>query len=142
MSATFFPAAGCVYRPANGGSGAYKLSGLRSSAPTIITGAQVSDTDITLPVVCLNGKTLIYSFGRNFGEASVQGMALLGPGGSLDLSSLQSYVDSRRASGNGSQVYLSTPLGGFKVFVVGFGLGAPDSEYQIQPFVIYCKINP
>lgn len=140
--AQFFPAAGCVYSPTGTGAGAYALSGLRSSVPILITGGQVMDTDLILPVVCLNNIRIMYSFGANFGDAAVSGIALLGAGGSNKAESLKSYVDGKRTSGAGSQAYLSTPLGGFKVYVTGFSLGAPDSDFQIQPFVIACKLDP
>lgn len=139
--ASFFPAAGCVYSPTGSGSGAYALTGLQSGVPILIQGATLNDTDIVLPTVCLNGLRLVYAFGRDFGEVGVNGMALLGEGGKGQVDTLKSYVDGRRTSSSGSAVYLSTPVGGYRIFVIGFGLGMPDSDYQIQPFVIYGKIS-
>ncbi len=137
----FFPSSGCVYAPAGTGAGAYALSGLQSSVPILITGAQVMDTDLILPVVCLNGVRIVYAFGQNFGEAGVNGLALLGSGGANNAESLKSFVDGKRTSAGGTTAYLSTPLGGFKVYVTGLSLGSPDSDFQIQPFVITCKLE-
>lgn len=141
MASSFFPASGCVYAPTGTGTGAYAVSGIKSQVPVLITGAALTDSDIITPKICLNGKRIIYVFGRDFGDVAVMGLALLGEGGSAAFANLRANVDSRRLSAGGSgATYLSTPLGGYRLFIVGFGLSAPDADYQIQPFVIHGKL--
>ena len=45
----------------------------------------------------------------------------------------------RTSSGKGA-VTFSTPLGGYRVFVTGFGMAPPDAEYNIQPFSVIFRI--
>lgn len=134
---TIFGSSNCVYAVSRQAAGSgYALAGLRSSPPLIIQGATFSDHDIVLPVNCLNRKRFLYSFGKQFGDGALQGMAMLGMG-SLNLVRM---VDNLRTSSGNGQATLSTPLGGFRVFVTGFGMAPPDPEFNLQPFSVMFKI--
>lgn len=124
----------CVYAVKRQATGAgYALAGLRSAPPIIIQGATFSDRDLVLPVNCLNGKRFLYAFGKQFGSGTLLGVALLGMTG---VPNLNLYVQALRTSSGANKATLSTPLGGYRVFVTGFGLGMPDVDYNIQPFSV------
>mgnify|MGYP000644462124 CR=1 FL=1 len=115
----------------------FALAGLYSSPPVIVQGAQFADQDIVLPINTLNKKKFIYSFGTHFSDGQLMGVVLMGMSGGA---SLVSFVQSIRTSGGGDAVSLSTPLGGYRVYVTGFGLSTPDAEFNLQPFSILFKI--
>jgi hypothetical protein len=134
---TIFGSSNCVYAVSQRAtSSGYALAGLRSAPPLIIQGATFSDHDIVLPVNCLNRKRFLYSFGKQFGDGALQGVAMLGMG---NLNLVRMVDNLRTSSGNG-QATLSTPLGGFRVFVTGFGMAPPDPEFNLQPFTVLFKI--
>lgn len=118
------------------GSG-YALAGLKSAPPILVQGAVLQDTDIVLPVPTLGGKRYLFEFGRNIGQGQLNGVALLGCGG---VSSFTRTVDSMRVSAGGGKLTLSTPLGGFRVAVTGFGMAPPDVEFNTQPFSVLLNI--
>lgn len=128
----------CVYTfPRDAAGSGYQLAGLQSSPPLVIQGATFQDTDIVLPINTLTKERFLYSFGKNFDGGYLQGVALLGAGGA---SGLSRYVDSIRTANGGKATTLSTPLGGYRVFVTGFGMAVPDAEFNMQPFSVMFKI--
>lgn len=135
---TLLGAAGCVYSvPRQATGSGYALAGLRSSPPIIIQGAQFSDTDILLTVNALNGKRFAYPFGKQFGDGALMGTALLGMAGNINL---VRYIDGKRTSSGNGPTTLSTPLGGYRVMITGFGMAPPDPEFNLQPFSVLFKI--
>ncbi len=129
---------GCVYAvPRQASGGGYALAGLKSAPPIILQGVSMSDTDIVLPVSTLSGRRFLYEFGKAIGQGQMSGIALLGCGG---VSSFSRMVDNMRVSSGKGKVTLSTPLGGYRVFVTGFGMAPPDAEYNLQPFSILFNI--
>lgn len=142
MSDVFQAAKGCVYVPTNeGGGGAYSLSGLSrggNNSPILILGASLTDIDVVLPVTTLNKLKILYTFGEGFGNVSVNGIILLGSGGGgSSLSSVTSWFSGKRVSSGQSTADLSFPGGAYRLYVTGFGLGDPDPQFNIQPFMIY-----
>lgn len=142
----FASSKGCVFVPSpRGGGGAYALEGLdRGSAesPILIQGADLHDADILLPVSLLDGGKILYTFGRAWGDVSVAGVVLLGSAGDGSLKKVKSWFESRRVGGSTDPrpVNLSTPGGPYKLYIHAFGLGMPDAEFHIQPFMVYGKI--
>ena len=135
---TILGSSNCVYVVSRSASGSgYALAGLTSSPPIIIQGAQFNDHDIVLPINCLNRKRFIYSFGKQFGDGVLVGVALLGMQGRVNLAR---SVDSLRTSSGRGLATLSTPLGGYRVYVTGFGVSQPDPEFNLQPFSVTFKI--
>jgi len=133
-----FASNNCVYAFARRASGTgFALAGLTSSPPVIIQGAFFSDQDIVQAVNCLGKERFIFSFGKHFSDGQMLGVVMLGMAGGA---SLVSFVDSIRTSSGGGAVTLSTPLGGYRVFVTGFGMAVPDAEFNLQPFSILFKI--
>jgi len=148
--ARFYPARGCVYTltdgSGSGGSGYYALEGLSASSassPVLIQGADLTDRDAVQPVLGLGGEKLVYVYGKTFGSVRVSGQVLLGPIGTTGsgLQRVQQYFNSYRTANGGEPVNLSTPGGGYKIHLVGFGLADPDPEYHIQPFMFFGLIS-
>jgi len=137
----FASAKGCVYVPnAVAGAGFYSLDGLgggANSSPIMILNGGVNDTDIVLPVSTLNNKKVLYTFGRSFGNVTVNGMILLGPNGkSATLGSLLGWYQSNRTSGGGGTVNFSFPGGAYKLYVVGLVISEADPQFNIQYFQV------
>lgn len=144
--ARFYPARGCVYTMSDGsgsgGSGYYALEGFEgssASSPVLIQGADLTDRDSIQPVLGLGGEKLVYVFGKTFGSVQIVGQVLLGPAGttSSGLQRVQQFFNQHRSANKGKPVTLSTPGGGYKIHLVGFGLASPDPEYHIQPFMFF-----
>lgn len=134
---TIFGGQNCVFTVNRQASGSgYRLAGLRSAPPLVIQGASFSDTDIILPVNTLDKKRFLYSFGKHFDGGQLQGVAML----SIGSVGLARYVDGIRTSAGHGPVTFSTPLGGYRVWVTGFGMAPADAEYSLQPFSIMFKI--
>lgn len=148
MATTFQFARGCVYAVKNssgGTGGLYKLNGLPTGGdpPILITGADLSDTDVVMPVTTLSGTKIVYTFGQSIGDVRIMGLALLGSvnsGGGSSLSKLFGWFDGNRVSSKKGTVDLSMPGKSYRLAVVGFALGAPDTQFNIQPFVISAMI--
>lgn len=139
--AVLVPSKGCVYRPVRrGGVGSYAIDGLSVGSPdtpVLIVGGDLRDQDVTLPVTTLNKLKILYTFGEGFGDAAIQGVALLGPGGRGDMERVISWFQRSRVTAGGKGVNFSFPGGAYRIYVTSLGLAAPDTEYHIQPFVIY-----
>lgn len=137
------PSKGCVYRPSKGiGGGWYNLEGLASGggSPILILGAQSTDLDLVFPVTALGNIKILYTFGQNFGNMQVMGAVLCGPAGSNggSFGKVMSFFEAKRVAKSHTPVNLSIPGGrGYKVYVTGLGLAAPDAELHVQPFMIY-----
>jgi hypothetical protein len=135
---TLYSAPYCVYAFSRGATvGGYQLAGLSSAPPIVVQGAQFSDTDITLPITTLDQQKLLYVFGKQIADGALMGIAMLGMTGSVGLAQ---FVNSVRTSNGGQPVTLSTPLGGYRVAVTGWGLAPPDTEFNLQPFSILFKV--
>lgn len=142
MSAIFSSAKGCVYIPdRKGGGGSYRLSGMpggSNESPILILGASLTDIDVVLPVTTLNNLKILYTFGEGFGNVSVMGLVLLGSGGSsASMGAVTSWFRSNRVSKGKHTADLSFPGGAYRMYITGFGLGDPDPQFNIQPFVVY-----
>lgn len=160
----FFPANGCVFSTGGGGKGLYALEGLNdgggaggglggasglngasglggggggSKAAIIIDSAPLQDGDITQRVAGLGNTRLLYVFGTTMGDVSVHGRLLLGPAGksSEGIKQIKDYFDETRVFKSRKTVNLSVPGHAYKIFLLGFALGQPDPEFNIQPFV-------
>ncbi len=129
-----FGATDCLYSvPRSTRASGYALGSLRSGPPILLQGADYTSTDITLPVATMSGKRFLYEFGRNIDNGRLIGVAMLGMNGA---SSLPRLVDAMRVSSGGGAKTLSTPVGGFRVFVNGFSMSQPDAEFNLLPFSV------
>lgn len=81
----------------------------------------------------------MYNFGKSISPGVISGLALLGYG--YGVSGLSRAVEALRTSSGSGLTSLSTPLGGWRVFVTGFSMGEPDHEFNLQPFGIHFSIG-
>lgn len=88
--ADFFSGRGMVVSTGSGSrSSAYKITGgklgnifkkgVSGGAIALIGDVAIIDKDIALPVVCTDDYRAVYSFGKNFGQASISGTIFMGP---------------------------------------------------------------
>lgn len=147
MSNFFVPGKGCVYSPSGAsGGGWYKLGGTlqggggEGQGPILILGAQITDSDLVLPVSALGNIKILYVFGQKFGEVQILGSVLCGPSDSNGgaFSQVMSYFEQARVSKDGRPIDLSIPGGrSYKVYITGLGLAQPDAVLHVQPFMFY-----
>ena len=145
MSRNYLCARGTVVNglPA-GGSGIYKVEGLetkKGSYPLLISSISWGKRDILLPVPCLNGVKVIYSFGPGFGEVVIRGQILLGPlaggGGTRNLQGLVDWFEQRRVSKSKKPVKLSiVGQGAVKAYLNTLQIAEPNQEFQTQMFAM------
>lgn len=137
---TLFGSNNCVYAiPRIAVGTGVALSGLNSGPPILLRGVSLNDTDINLPVTTLGRQRFMYNFGKMISPGVISGLALLGYG--YGVSNLSRAVESLRTSSGKGLTSLSTPLGGWRVFVTGFSMGEPDHEFNLQPFGIHFSIG-
>jgi len=136
---------GNVFRTGKG-TDTFKLSpelAGTDSSPILLQSISVSDKVIHLPVVCLDGTRIVYVFGRDFGDISVGGLALLGKGGVGDaLTKVVSYYKANSVE-DGSDTKVSVSLPGsssYKFYLLGLTIQDPNPEMQYFPFMLSGKI--
>lgn len=129
-------------RGAGGANGFYRVTGLNTDAntnPILITGVDVRDLDIVMPVVTLENSKILYTFGSNFGELTVNGSILMGKGGgnvmSLSLNTvIQFFQKNRSSQPNSKAVTVTGPGKAWNVFFTGLIILNADPQFNIQPF--------
>jgi hypothetical protein len=144
MSDNFLSARGCIFLvPATGsGKGFYSLQpSIASSAdsPVFIQGVTLNDNDLIAPVKTLDNMKVIYTFGQDFGNVTIQGEILLGPDSSKagGVAALVEWFTTNRVSKSKSAVSVSLPgRVAYKFYPYGLGIGAVDPEHHIQAFAI------
>jgi len=143
-----FSTRGCVFHVPMGagpsGEGFYSVEGLshgtRSSniyAPILIKGVPHEDKDIIAPVTTLNGKQIIYRFGKGLGNVSIEGELLLGPGGHTDTyGDLVTFFEENRVAVRDEPVTVSMPGGrGIKVYLQRLSIARVDPNHHTQDFI-------
>lgn len=142
MASIFIPARGCVYSPnaSSGGKGFYALKPpLRGTAstPILIEGVDAVMNDIVFPVATLDEKKFFFVMGDDFGNVSVNGLALLGTHdtGGQSFAAVKKYFDTNRSSKSKKPIIASCP-GGVQVqfYLTGLTVARADPEYNVQFF--------
>lgn len=137
---TIFASNNCVYAvPKQAVGSGVALAGLSAGPPILLRGVSLNDSDINLPVTTLSGRRFLYNFGKQISPGVISGIALLGYGQSV--TSLSKAVEALRTSSGSGLTSLSTPLGGWRVFVTGFSVSEPDHEFNLQPFGIHINLG-
>lgn len=116
-----------------------------SGVPAFITDVDVADKDITLPVVALDDKRVLYSFGKNFGEAHVMGIIFIfGCNRVTDaLAGMQNAFNAYRVSSALSPINLSIiGSGGYRVYPVQLKFSNAESKRQFIMFTVSCILAP
>ena len=144
MSASFYPARGCVYQvpgdAGGNGPGFYALEPKLTSQGSIILlqGVEQQLSDIIQPIVTLEDTKLIYTFGSNFQRISIYGEILLGPvgGSGAGASDVVSYFQTNRMSQKQSTIFISTPGSkAIAAYLQSLVVGKVDPQFHIQPFI-------
>ncbi len=145
------PCRGNVYRcePTGSltqGSGFFKVAGLPSSfganGAVLINGVSSNDDDVVLPVITLENKRVLYSFGANFGSISVSGIILLGQAGSLGggLQTVTAYFDANRVSNSKRAITVTGPSKAWRMFLTGLAVQPADPISHMMPFTLIGNI--
>lgn len=151
MGQLFLCTRGTVIRTGSSTTGAYRIDGLAlrdGDYPIIIDGVDISESDMVMPVALLGGKKILYSFGEDFGDVTINGRVLLGPvdrgTASERLVSLIRWFRANRVSASKTPIKVSIlhESKSVRVYVVGMKMGAPDPQYNIQPFTIIGLLVP
>ena len=136
---------GNVYLVGGGNQQAFSVSPSlagSSSSPIILQSINIDTKVINLPVVCLNDTRILYVFGKDFGDISVGGLAMLGKGGSGSaLSQVISYYKSNAAVDGGAKpVSVSLPGNvSYKFYLLGLVISDPNPELQYFPVMLTGK---
>lgn len=105
-----------------------------------------SDGDITLPIVALGDKRLMYSFGKNFGSVAITGTIYNANPEQLKLASLGKLYDkfnSERVSQKLSTIDLSVDSGfKCKLFVTSFSLSGANPQNHSIGFTVEGIVCP
>ena len=138
MDINFYIPRGCYYLVENGGAPYWSLSGLSLNAPAWITNAQIQTADNVAKIPCFNNTKVAAIIGKNFGTATITGIALLGPNAESNFEGIfQASVESLRASNKGGSVNLSSRGGGaYKILVESYGTMEFAPELNILSWFI------
>ena len=137
---------GNVYLVGTDNQEAFSVSpsiGGSSTSPIILQSINVDTKVINLPVVCLNDTRILYVFGKDFGDISVGGLAMLGKGGTGSaLAQVVSYYkDNAAVDGGAKPVSVSLPGNvSYKFYLLGLVISDPNPELQYFPFMLTGKI--
>lgn len=141
---------GCVivYDQGSGGGGSSLISvspeiSSSNESPVLITGVQTNDRDLVLPIVTLDNFRILYTFGQDFGDFNIVGIALLGAAGTGGdaLKSVVSWFKANRVTNKQSPVTVSLGGGGsYEVFITGLNIAEADTAFHLQPFIIAGRI--
>lgn len=122
----------------NEGEGFYKLDpkiDVGSGGKVLIMGAPIELREIVQPVVTLDSKRILYTFGSAWTEAVVQVKVLLGESSSSgeSLGALQKWYEKNRVSKkNKEPVKISIATAAHQGYLVGMRIGQADSNYNTQ----------
>lgn len=126
------------------GKGGKTLSGFGladSEAETVVilTGYQLREQEILGKTACLNDYRVMYSFGKGFGDITINGEALLGAPEQSDSfeAKLKTFYETNRVSQKpDGALKFSTGEAGetFEFFLVGMSVNGYQPEVEILPF--------
>jgi hypothetical protein len=145
MAATFEVCTGKVYAfqssAGNGGIGFYKVSPditTSGGARIFVTGLPLNYAEIIQPVVSMNDRRLIYTFGSAWEEGQISLLLLLGDSSTKGqaVNDVISWYEENRVSNKKGPVQASSGGQGRDVFVVGMQMGASDPNINTQQMTI------
>lgn len=116
-----------------------KITSGSKESPILIDGVDLVDRDIIYPVTTVENLKVIYTFGTDYGEVTINGTCLLGSaavaGGGGSFSSVKAYFETNRISRTRRPIKVSLPgTRAYNVYLRDFGVGMPDPQFNIQPF--------
>lgn len=134
-----------------GGSSRITLDGFDSlfqssqkQPPVLITGVSYNENDVVLPVVALDDKRILYSFGKNFGQFSLHGtIYLFGcETDTMMIERLMSTFESKRVSKAKKPINFSTGDYSAKVYPQEVTLQNGNTARQSIDFTVTCIVAP
>lgn len=138
---SFVKTRGCVVTM-NDGVGGYEISGFpkgTAAAPILLTDAMTNFKDIILPVTTLSNNKIIYTFGSDFGNVTLNGIVFLGQADTVTngVAQVKEFYDSKSAGNKKSATPVSVSLSGqdvISVYIIGLGFGKPNPVFNYIPF--------
>lgn len=135
-------ARGCVYDASGGGdaggSGWFNVRGLSGTpeAPLLFQGVQLGFASLFQPVIALDNNKFIYTFGKDFGQITVFGEALLGPAGagSDGIAPVLAFFETNQVAVSKTTIRVSCQQKGYAVYLTGVQVGQCDPDLHIMPF--------
>lgn len=144
------PCRGNVYKcepseSASQGSGFFKIDQLDSASGNgaiLINGVTLNDDDVVMPVITLENKRVLYSFGANFGGISVNGIILLGKAGDVSkgLQTVTDFFSKNRVSNSKKAIKVTGPSTAWKMFLTGLQVQPADPISHMMPFTFVGNI--
>jgi len=145
MAATFEVCTGKVFSfqstAGNGGVGFYKVSPeitTGGDARIFVTGLPLSYAEIIQPVVSMDDRRLIYTFGSAWSEGQISLLLLLGESSTKGqaVNDVIRWYEENRVSKKKGPVQASSGGEGRDVFVIGMQMGAADPNINTQQITI------
>lgn len=142
---SFLKSRGCVLTINKGsGAGGYQIAGFPKGSdeqPIILTDASINLKDLVLPVTTLSNKKILYTFGSDFGQASMSGIIFLGKAGSASqgVAQVKSFYDSKSVGNKSTATPVNVSLNGqtvISVYIIGLSFGKPNAELNFIPFTL------
>lgn len=136
----FCPGRVHIFKQGDGqaGLGSYKLEPeikVGGGGRVLMMGAPLTLREIVQPVVTLDDKRILFTFGSAWSEAQVMVKVLLGEAKSADasLGALQAwYTQNRLSKKMDTALELSIGNKAHDVYLVGMSIGAADPNYNTQ----------
>lgn len=101
----------------------------------LLSGLELTARDLILPVNTTTDFQVLYVFGKDFGNAQLNGEILLGSEGQqAKVNEVISWFESNRVGVRGQPVRFSMGSKAFMIHIHGMLLGNPDPQFNIQPF--------
>lgn len=143
MANNFLSSRGAVYKAISSKASKFKITpDFRESNEkyaTIFTGYNLQEQEIVAQAACLNDLRVMYTFGKGFGNISVNGEMLLGApeANSAIESSLYDYYNTNRVSKLKGPISISLGAGGsINFFLIGLNINQYNVDYELLPFTL------
>ena len=145
MASTFEVCTGKVFEfqsvAGSGGVGFYKVSPditVGAGARCFVTGLPLNYQEIVQPVVSMNDRRMLYTFGSAWSEGQISLLLLLGEASTRGqaVNDVISWYEENRVGILQGPVQASSGGEGREVFVVGMQMGAANPEINTQQMTI------
>lgn len=142
---SFLKSRGCVLTINKGnGAGGYQIAGFPKGdegQPIVLTDSSINFKDLILPVTTLSNKKILYTFGSDFGQASMGGVIFLGKAGSASqgVAQVKAFYDEKSVGNKTSATPVQVSLNGqtvISVYIIGLSFGKPNAELNFIPFTL------
>lgn len=145
---SFLKSRGCVItfnsESTNNNSSGYALEKFPKGAdgrPILLMEANLTHKDLVLPITTLSNKKVLYSFGSDFGTASLTGIIFLGKAGEATpgVTAVKTWYDTNSIGNKTKGKPVKLSLSGktaMSMYIIGLSFGQPNAELNYIPFTI------